>query len=154
MPTLSELTAQIIAARVAKKDMSKEELAEEIQLVHKLLKGIDQGEDVAVVEAVEETPAPVNYKKAFKKDEVICLVCGKGKFKTLKKHLATSHNLTAAEYKAQFGIPAKQALVARSYSEAKKQVAIDRGLGQKLVEGRKAKAAAKTAKKQPTDKPF
>ena len=82
------------------------------------------------------------------------MVCGKGKFKTLKKHLGTAHSMTPAEYKAQFGIPSKQALVARSYSEAKKQVAVEKGLGQKLAAGRKAKAAAKKTKKQPVDKPF
>jgi len=154
MTTLSELTAQIIAARVAKKDMTKDELYDEMKMVHKMLKEIETGEAVATVEAIDTSEVTVNYKRAFRKDEVICLICGKGGYKTLKKHLLTAHNITAANYKKMFNIPAKLPLVARSYSAAKKQVAQERGLGLKLAAGRKEKVAntdantktAKTAK--------
>ena len=49
----------------------------------------------------------------------------------------------------QFNIPAKQALVAKSYSEAKNKVAQGRGLCEKLAEGRKAKAESIMAINEP-----
>ena len=144
MSTLQELTAQIITARVSKKDMSTEELSAEIQMVHRLLKGIETGEEIKPVETTSEAvvPEPLNYKKFFKKDEVICMICNKGGMKTLKRHLMTAHQLKPNEYKKQFNIPRKQSLVAKAYSDSRKQSALNNNLGAKLAEGR-AKAAVK-----------
>lgn len=144
MSNLTELTAQIIAARAAKKDMSTEELQQEMQMVYTFLKGIESGETpltVPTTQASIEEPVPqkIDFKKIFKKDEVICLICNKG-FKTLKKHLTQAHQITDKEYKVQFNIPAKQALVAKSYSDQKKAFALENKLGDKMQAGRKAKA--------------
>lgn len=144
MSNLTELTAQIITARATKKDMSTEELQQEMQMVYSFLKGIESG-DISLSPAQEQTaeeakPQKIDFKKIFKKDEVICLVCNKG-FKTLKKHLTQAHQLTDKEYKAQFNIPAKQALVAKSYSDQKKAYALENKLGDKMQAGRKSKAA-------------
>ena len=70
------------------------------------------------------------------------MICGKG-MKTLSRHLKTSHTMTAQEYRKQFDIPRTQPLAAKNYSEKRRQMAIDRGLGEKL-----AKARAKNAKKK------
>lgn len=48
--------------------------------------------------------------------------------------------LTDKEYKKQFGIPSKQPLVAKSYSEKKKADAVKNSLGAKMQAGRKKKA--------------
>jgi predicted transcriptional regulator len=144
MPSLSELTVQVLTARLAKRDMSLEELQKEMAAISKQLKDIESGN---VQEPVSETPAEepkkeINFKQIFKKDEVICLICNKG-FKTLKRHLNTVHQTTDKEYKAQFGIPAKQALVAKSYSDQKKAFALENKLGDKMQAGKKASLAEK-----------
>jgi predicted transcriptional regulator len=144
MSTLSELTVQVLTARLAKRDMSLEELQKEMAAISKQLKDIEAGN---VQEPVSETPVEepkkeINFKQIFKKDEVICIICNKG-FKTLKRHLNTVHQITDKEYKAQFGIPAKQALVAKSYSDQKKAFALEHKLGDKMQAGKKASLAVK-----------
>lgn len=149
MSNLTELTAQIIAARAAKKDMSTEELQQEMQMVYTFLKGIESGDVPAPVTvtqepSVEEAKPQLTIKQAFKKDEVICMICNKG-FKTLKRHLAMAHNLKPGEYRKQFGIPSTQSLAAKSYSESRRQMALDRGLVEGLVKARAEKATKKVA---------
>src|SRR6185369_11465024 len=147
MSNLTELTAQIISARAAKKDMSTEELQLEMQMVYAFLKGVEEGNvPAAAQEQPIEEPKPqkINFKQIFKKDEVICLICNKG-FKTLKRHLSKAHALKPGEYRKQFDIPAKYNLIATAYSEERKKAALDRGQGEILARAREAKATLKAA---------
>lgn len=149
MATLAELTAQIIAARVAKKDMTLDELQQEMQIVSNVLRGIDAGTGEAVAQEPETSkPEKINFKKVFKDKEVVCLLCNKG-FTTLKRHLSKVHQITDKEYKKQFGIPAKQKLVAKAYSEERKKAALDRGQGEILIKARAARIAKKAAAPAP-----
>jgi predicted transcriptional regulator len=95
-------------------------------------------------EQVEEAPA-VSRKKAFGRDKVICMICGKG-MKTLTRHLRTAHGLKPAEYRVQFDLPKSQSLVARSYSESRRQMAIDKGLGDNLAKARAARGKGRKKK--------
>lgn len=144
MASLTELTAQIITARAAKKEMSTEEFQQEMNMVYSFLKGVEQGNVQPTSPAPEEEikPQKINFKQFFKKDEVICLICNKG-FKTLKRHLAISHDLKPGAYRKQFNIPAKYTLVATAYSEQRKKDALDRGQGEILAKARAARAAKK-----------
>ena len=145
MSNLTELTAQIIAARAAKKDMSTEELQQEMQMIYSFLRGVEEGnvQPATPEQPVEETkPQKINFKKVFKDNEVICLICTKG-FKALKRHLTVAHDLKPGEYRKQFGIPSKQSLVAKAYSEKWRQAANDRGQGEILAKAREARAAKK-----------
>jgi len=54
-----------------------------------------------------------------------------------------SHEMTPKDYRKAFGIPSKTPLVARKYSEAKKKIAQEKGLANKLAEGRRKRAAGK-----------
>jgi predicted transcriptional regulator len=122
--------------------MTSEELLKSIQLVHATLKALEAGSPIAI-EATTPPEAPkLSIKQAFKKDEIICMVCGKGGFKTLKRHLNQAHQLTPRQYRKQFGIPSTQKLAAKSYSESRRQMAIDKGLGEGLAKARSAKKAA------------
>ncbi len=144
MTSLSELTVQVLTARLAKKEMSIEELQKEMVLISNMLKDIDAGTiQEAPAEVIEEEPKPqkINFKKVFKDNEVVCLICNKG-FITLKRHLSQVHQISDTEYKKQFGIPSKQPLVAKSYSEKKKADAVKNNLGAKMQAGRKKKTGA------------
>lgn len=148
MSNLTELTAQIVAARAAKKDMSTEEFQQEMQIVYNFLKSIESGDASVTVPAAEEPkPQKINLKQFFKKDEVICLICNKS-FTTLKRHLSISHDLKPGEYRKQFGIPSTQTLAAKSYVESRRQMAIDKGLGAGLVKFRADKKADAEAKNE------
>jgi len=139
MATLIELAADIVAAHASTTAMSKEELVAELSDVYKALSAIDKGE--AVEAATEETPA-ISRKKAFGKDKVFCMICGKG-MTALTRHLKTAHGMTPGEYRKQFDIPRTQSLAARAYSEKRRQMAIDRGLGDKLAKARAARGKKK-----------
>ena len=145
MSSLTELTAQVIAARAAKKDMSTEEFQQEMQMVYTFLKGVEEGNVQPAAQVQGEAAKPqLTIKQAFKKDEVICMVCSKG-FTTLKRHLALAHSLKPGEYRKQFGIPSTQSLAAKSYVESRRKMALDRGQGDILAKARAAKAAHKAA---------
>jgi len=140
MASLIELAAEIVASHASTTPMTKEELMEELGQVHNALAALEKGE---APEAAEEESQPViSMRKAFGKKQITCMICGKS-MKTLARHLKTAHDMTAREYKKQFGIPSSQSLAAKDYSESRRQMAIDKGLGDKLAAARKAKGKKK-----------
>ncbi len=154
MASLSELTVQVLTARLTKKEMSLEELQKEMVQISNMIKAIDEGnlqQPESEVPAEEVKPQKINFKKVFKDNEVICLLCNKG-FTTLKRHLTKIHQITDKEYKQQFGIPAKQPLVAKFYSDKKKADAVKNNLGAKIQAGRNKKLEAAPKQKKTTKK--
>lgn len=130
--------------------MTSDELLAEISKVHAALKSLEAGQ---TLEGAEEAKPSLSIKEAFKKNEVVCLVCGKGGFKTLARHLSTAHGMKPGAYKKQFGISSKQALSAKSYSEARRKMAQDRGLADNLAKAREVRMANIEAKKETVAKP-
>ena len=145
MATILEMAAEIVAAHASTTNMTKEELVSELNEVYSVLFSLDKGETVTTTAEEEQGPV-VSRKKAFGKDKIYCMLCGKG-MKTLSRHLKTSHAMTASEYRKQFDIPRSQSLAAKSYSEKRRQMAIDRGLGEKLAKARAARSKGKGKKK-------
>lgn len=141
MATIMEMAAEIIAAHASTTPMSKDELIAELTEVHSALSSLEKGEAIVSAEETEEAPA-VTRKKAFGKDKIYCMICGKG-FKTLSRHLKTSHEMTAAEYRTQFDIPRSQSLASKNYSATRRQMAIDRGLADNLAKARAARSKKK-----------
>lgn len=140
MATPTELAAQILSAHLAKTEMSKDEMFAELKELHDTLAALERGEAPAEAQDASDEPA-VSRKKAFGKDKIYCMICGKG-FKTLSRHLRTAHEMTPKDYRKQFDIPSSQSLAAKNYSESRRQMAVDRGLADNL-----AKARAKRKKK-------
>lgn len=144
MATLVEIAAQLVSSHASSTPMTSDELLAEISKVHAALKSLEAGE---TLEGVEEAKPSLSLKEAFKKNEIVCLVCGKGGFKTLARHLSTAHGMKPGAYKKQFGISSKQALSAKSYSEARRKMAQDRGLADNLAKAREVRMANIEAKK-------
>ena len=145
---LVELTANIVSSHAASTEMSSDQLLQEIQKVYQTLKNLDsqnQPENTATVQ--EATTAAVNPKKSIQKDQIICLVCGKGGFKTLSRHLKQAHDIKPGAYRKQFGLPSGTSLAAKNYSESRRQAAITNNLGENLARGRAKKLADKTEAK-------
>ena len=144
MATITEMAADIVAAHASTTRMTKEELISELSTVYQTLAALEKGEAVAVAAASTEEEAPaapaISLKKAFGKDKVACMICGK-EMKTLARHLKTAHDLKPTEYRKQFNIPRTQSLAARSYSERRRAMALERGLGDNLAKARAAKKA-------------
>jgi predicted transcriptional regulator len=166
MATILELASDIVSSHASTTRMSSDELVLEIQKVHAALWKLEASESI-VIEVEEPRKPAITLKVAFKKNEIICMVCGKGKMKTLTRHLSMVHNMKPGEYRKQYGVPSKQSLTAKSFSEARRKSAIDRGLGGVLAKARETKldkikgknitpakvAKSKTAKNAAPDKP-
>src|SRR6266702_5228406 len=149
MATLLEMAAEIVSSHASTTPMSSDDLLQEIQKVYASLRAIEAGQPVAG----EEVKPAITIKEAFKKNEVICMICGKGGMKTLARHLKTVHNMKPGQYKKQFGIPSKQPLTAKSFTEARRQMAMDRGLADNLAKAREVRMAKLKEKKSAPAKP-
>ena len=144
MATLVEIAAQIVASHASNTPMTSDQLVFEIGKVHDALKSLEAGQPV---EETEGAKTALTVKDAFRKGEVTCLECGKGGFKTLARHLSTAHGMKPREYRKKHGIPSKQSLSAKSYSEARRKMAQERGLADNLAKAREIRMANIEAKK-------
>lgn len=124
--TSIDRTAQIVIAYVSANPVSATALPDLIRSVHSTLANI--GAPAPEEVAPQEPAVPV--RKSITGDFLICLENGK-KFKSLKRHLRTHHNLTPEQYRAKWNLPADYPMVAPNYSATRSQLAKDNGLGRK-----------------------
>lgn len=151
MSTLVELAGSIVAAQASQTPMTAEEMLLTLRNVHATLKELESGTAEGAVVAAEEVTKPVvDMKTAFGKKEVVCMVCGKGGFKTLARHLNNAHGMKPNDYRKQFGIPRSQVLASKNYSDSRRKMAMDRGLADNLAKAREVRMANIEAKKNPT----
>jgi predicted transcriptional regulator len=134
MATLLEMAQQIVSAHTTKTPMTTTELIAEIQKVHAALQAIEAG---TPVETPQEEPAvpTITLKQAFKTNEVVCMICGKG-MKLLTKHLNQTHQIKPNEYRKQFSIPKAQPLMSKAYAAKRKEIAAGMDLGANLEKAR------------------
>lgn len=132
--TLLTLTADIVAAHVSNNSVAVNDLPNLIQNVHQALSGISAGKP----EAEEKASPAVSVRSSVKPDSIACLECGQ-KQKMLKRHLSTAHNMTPAEYRQKFSLPATYPMVAPNYAEQRRTLAKSIGLGTKRRRTRSAK---------------
>lgn len=138
--TLLELTASIVSSHASMSEMTSDELLQEIQKVYASLQKLESAGTEPAETPESKTPV-MTVKKAFQPDQVFCMICGKGGMKTLTRHLVKVHGMKPGEYRKQFGIPREQALTAKNFSEARRQMAQDRGLAENLAKAREVRAA-------------
>jgi len=138
-----KLTAQIVISHASMSELTPNELVGEIKDVHNLLSSLA---GVALPVAVaEEKAAPVGVRKPsialeeiVKDKYVVCLECGK-KMRTLKAHLRKAHQLSPVDYYKRYGLdPKKFPLVCKEYSEQRRQLAKEKGLGERGFGRKKA----------------
>jgi len=139
---LVELTTEVVSAYVSNNPVPASELAGIIENVHSTLRGLTS----ATGQEVKEEKAPaVPLKKSVKADAIICLDCGKG-FKSLKRHLATHHGMSPADYRTKWGLPGDYPIVAPNYASARSELAKQMGLGRKKKQsGRRPRKKSATA---------
>lgn len=152
---LLNLTADIVAAHVANNKVATGDVAALVGQVHQALAGLNTA--AAEPETPRREPA-VSIRSSVKPDYLVCLVCGR-KQKTLRRHLATAHGLSPNEYRQEFGLKGDYPVVAPNYSENRRQMAHQIGLGRKRAPaeansdnagrgGRKPKAAPAAPKRR------
>lgn len=132
-----------MSAHVGNNSVAVGDLPTLISNVYNALAGLDQP---APVEEVTPEPA-VSVRSSVKNDYIVCLEDGK-KLKMLKRHLATSYNMTPEQYRARWNLPADYPMVAPAYAEKRRELAKKIGLGRK-PEG---KPGAKRGRKPAVEK--
>jgi predicted transcriptional regulator len=143
-----KLTAQIVISHASMSELTSGELVDEIKDVYNILTSLE-GEMGLLEEAepgkgkeaeVVKKPS-IPLKDIVKEKYVVCLECGK-KMRTLKAHIRKAHSLMPKEYFKRYGLdPKKYPLVCKEYSEQRRKLAVEKGLGAK----RGARKAAKPA---------
>jgi predicted transcriptional regulator len=135
-----KLAAQIVISHASMTELTPKELVEELKEIYSVLIAFQGGGVVGelissqeleeVKEAVGKPPIPL--REIVKAKYVVCLECGK-RMRTLKTHLRKAHNLLPKEYFQRYGLDRKKyPLVCKEYSEQRRKLAIDKGLGNKL----------------------
>jgi predicted transcriptional regulator len=134
-----KLTAQIVISHASMSELTPKELVEEIKDIYNVLTSLEAGEVIPEAgipaevgkeaEVVKKPPVPLD--EIVKDKYVICLECGK-KMRTLKAHLRKAHHLAPAEYFRRYGLdPKKYPLVCKEYSEQRRKLAKEKGLGER-----------------------
>ena len=134
----AELAADIVSAYVSNNTVAVSDLPGLIASVHAALTSAASG---VVEEPVVELKPAVPVKKSITPDYLISLEDGK-KYKSLKRHLRTSYDMSPEDYRAKWGLPSDYPMVAPNYAAARSELAKRMGLGN----ARKAAAAPVVAK--------
>jgi predicted transcriptional regulator len=130
-----KLAAQIVISHASVTELSPKELVEEIKEVYIALASLEGPEaETAALEEGKEAEVvkkpPIPLRDIVKEKYVVCLECGK-KMRTLKAHLRKAHNLLPKEYFKRYGLDRKKyPLVCKEYSEQRRKLAKEKGLGE------------------------
>jgi predicted transcriptional regulator len=130
-PNFIELAADIVSAYVSNNSVQAAELPALLSSIHAALTQTGPGSQE---EPRTELVPAVSVKKSVTPDAIICLEDGK-KFKSLKRHLRTTYNLTPEEYRAKWNLPHDYPMVAPNYAKARSELAKTMGLGQQRRKG-------------------
>ncbi len=134
-----ELAADIVSAFVSNNSVPVTELPALIGSVHEALNQVASG---SAQQPAEEAKAPaVPIKKSVQPDYIVSLFDGR-KYKSLKRHIRTAHEMTPEQYREYWGLPHDYPMVAPNYAKARSELAKSMGLGQQ-----RRKAPGKRGKK-------
>lgn len=121
-----ELTTEIVSAYVSNNSVSQDDLS---SLIHTVSSKLSELNGTGIKPIVKSEPV-VSIKKSRTDNHITCLHCGK-QFKSIKRHIGTSHSQTPEEYRAAFGLPFDYSMVTSEYAERRSNLALDLGLGRK-----------------------
>lgn len=137
---LIELSGEIVAAYVSHNALSATDLPKLLADVYAALMAL--GSEAASVDSEPLKPA-VAVRRSITPDHIVCLEDGK-KFKSLKRHLMTHHELTPQQYREKWNLPADYPMVAPNYSATRSSLAKTSGLGRKAPPAKRSRRAPAT----------
>jgi predicted transcriptional regulator len=139
--SLARLTAQVTSAYVSNNTIATADVGRLIAEIARQLRAV--GEDQQAPAPEKLAPA-VSVRRSIGRDHLVCLACGK-KQRMLKRHLAREHDLTPNAYREMFSLKPDYPIVAPSYAEARRELALKIGLGRPTKPTRKEAPAPKEA---------
>jgi predicted transcriptional regulator len=134
--------------------VNAEDIGGVLRQVHQAVKELEQPAQEPETSASQEfTPAVSVRKSLASKDHIISMIDGKP-YKSLKRHLST-HGLTPQQYRERYGLKPDYPMVAESYSEKRRDLAKQIGLGRKAKQTTVTSAGeakpARGRRKKPAD---
>lgn len=124
---LLQITTHIVVAYVSNNALPMAQVPNLIRDVQQSLASLSAGH--AALAAAPKAPA-VPIRKSITPDFLISLEDGR-KYKSLKRHLRTSHNLSPEQYREKWGLPRDYPMVAPNYATRRSELAKSNGLGRK-----------------------
>ena len=141
--SLLELTADIVASHLTNNKVALSEVSDLIKSVHSALNNLNQPEPEPVVELKPAVP----IRSSVKPDHIVSLESGK-KMKMLKRYLMTSYGMTPDDYRKKWGLPADYPMVAPKYAQARRDLAVNIGLGRKKTKQPEVAPTARRSRKK------
>lgn len=138
---LVTLTADIVAAHVSNNSVAISDIPLVIRSVHEALAGLSSN---AEPEPEPQQPA-VSVRASVKPDYIVCLEDGK-KLTMMRRYLMTNFGMTPDEYRAKWNLPKDYPMTAPNYTEKRRELAKQIGLGTKGRGGGRKPAARGRAK--------
>jgi predicted transcriptional regulator len=143
-------TTEIVASFAGHHTVAVGDLPAVIASVFRALRGVGQG---GADQPAAEAPVPaVPVKRSIGTDFLVCLEDGK-KVKTLKRHLASHHQLTPDQYRQRWGLPRDYPMVAPAYAAQRSAMARQFGLGRKPAAAAPPPPAPEPAPAAPEPRP-
>ena len=141
-PDFTAMTVQLLSAYFSNNQVPAGDIAGIIEATRDAL---ERKATVETPAAPEYVPAVSIRKSLGSREHIISMLDGKP-YKTLKRHLATN-GLTPAEYRERYNLPKDYPMIAPAYSEHRRAVAQQLGLGRRI--GAKSAAGAPAGEAAP-----
>lgn len=119
-----ESTVKIITTVTENSKISPKEV---IPLLNDTYRAIEE-----LVNIRARTMPAVPLNEALNPDAITCLECGK-KYKSLKRHIRTSHDLSPEQYREKWSLAANYPMTAPGYAAKRSKIAKNHGLGKQSV---------------------
>ena len=120
---LLPLVTEVVAAKLSNGKTPSSEVAALIQSVYQVL------HELRINGTPTELPEPaVPIKRSVTPDYIVSLEDAR-KFKSLKRHLRASYDMTPDQYRRRWGLPVDYPMVAPNYAKKRSQLAKAIGLG-------------------------
>jgi predicted transcriptional regulator len=136
-PDFTAMTVQLLSAYFSNNQVPAGDIA---GIIGATRDALERKATVEASAAPEYAPAVSIRKSLSSREHIISMLDGKP-YKTLKRHLATN-GLTPAEYRERYNLPKDYPMVAPAYSEHRRAVAQQLGLGRRVGATSAAEAAA------------
>src|SRR4029077_20238615 len=112
---LLPFVTEVVSAQLSNSKTASSDVAPLIQSVYQVL------DEIRIKGTPAELPEPaVPIKKSVTPDYIVSLEDGR-KFKSLKRYLRTSYDMTPDQYRQRWGLPADYPMVAPNYAKKRSQ---------------------------------
>jgi predicted transcriptional regulator len=120
---LLPLVTEVVAAKLSTSKTPSSEVAPLIQTIYQVLN------ELRINGTPAELPEPaVPIKRSVTPDYIVSLEDGR-KFKSLKRYLRASYDMSPEQYRRRWGLPENYPMVAPNYAKKRSQLAKKAGLG-------------------------